>query len=200
MTIANDAQRPEPLLLEGHRVALGPLRGDLVPVYQRWVSSPEVALGLGYTDVVTLATAQAWHDRASVDRAAAHFTIYDRADFLPVGTCGLCRIDHCNNVASFVIRLGERRGQGLGTEATRLALDWGFHVIGLRNVELRVWAWNRAAIGAYRRAGFREAGRLRGAHVTMGRRCDVLIMDAVPKDFTGSVIQARSGLRPPGEP
>ena len=35
--------------------------------------------------------------------------------------------------------MGERRGQGLGTEATRLVLDYAFHVLQLRNVMLRPW-------------------------------------------------------------
>jgi diamine N-acetyltransferase len=86
--------------------------------------------------------------------------------------------------------LGERRGQGLGTEATRLALDWAFTVLGLHNVDLRVFAWNRAAVRCYEKAGFRRAGLLRGGAVCLGRRFDVVIMDAIAEEFTGSVLAA----------
>ncbi len=196
-----DADRPAPpLLVEGERVALGPLRRDLIPTYQRWVSALEVAFGVGHLGVLTLDAEQAWYERASSDPAAAHFTIYDRADLAPVGTCALFAIDHHHGTATFGIQLGERRGQGLGTEAARLTLDWAFHVLDLHNVELRVWAWNLAAIRAYRNAGFRAVGRLRGAHVTMGQRYDVVIMDAIPEDFTGSVIQARLAVPPTERP
>jgi diamine N-acetyltransferase len=80
----------------------------------------------------------------------------------------LVRIDHHAGTAEFGIALGERRNQGLGTEATRLVLDWAFTVLGLHNVLLVTFSWNLAAIRAYTNAGFREIGRRRGATVTMG--------------------------------
>ena len=97
-------------------------------------------------------------------------------------------IDHRHGTATFGIMLGERRGQGLGTEATRLMLDWAFTVLGLHNVDLLVFAWNRPAIRCYEKAGFRQIGRRRGGAVCMGRRFDVVIMDAIAEEFTGSVL------------
>ena len=48
---------------------------------------------------------------------------------------------------------GVRRGQGLGTEATRLVLDYAFHVLELRNVLLETLEWNAAGLEAYSMAG-----------------------------------------------
>ena len=90
----------------------------------------------------------------------------------------------------FGILIGERRGQGFGTEATHLMLDWGFHTLGLRNVMLQALAWNGAAIRAYEKAGFRRIGTRRQAAMSRGRRTDVVLMDAVPEDFTGSALAA----------
>jgi hypothetical protein len=58
---------------------------------------------------------------------------------------------------------------------------------------VHVFAWNRPAIRCYEKAGFREIGRRRGGAVCMGRRFDVVIMDAVAEEFTGSVL---TGLVP----
>ena len=88
----------------------------------------------------------------------------------------------------FGIAIGERRGQGLGTEATRLALDYAFHVLQLRNVLLETLEWNIAGLKAYERAGFRRIGVRRGAVISRGRPTDVVIMDAVPEDFGASVL------------
>src|SRR3954452_20492140 len=74
------------------------------------------------------------------------FTVYDRADSAAVGTAGLLDIAHGNGTAEFAIALGERRGQGLGTEATRLVLDFAFHVLQLRNVLLETLDWNVAGL------------------------------------------------------
>jgi diamine N-acetyltransferase len=93
--------------------------------------------------------------------------------------------------------IGERRNQGLGTEATRLTLDWGFTVLGLHSTLLVSFSWNTAAIRAYEKAGFREIGRRRGAVVTLGRRFDQVLMDAVAEEFTGSVLSKQA---PPEDP
>ena len=47
-------------------------------------------------------------------------------------------IDRRNRTATFVIFIGETkaRGQGYGTETTRLVLDYAFTALGLHNVDL----------------------------------------------------------------
>jgi RimJ/RimL family protein N-acetyltransferase len=111
------------------------------------------------------------------------------SDSAPVGTAGLFQISHAHGCAAFAIALGERRGQGLGTEATRLALDFAFHVLRLRNVRLETLEWNVAGLTAYERAGFRRIGVRRGARMSRGRPTNVVLMDAVPEDFGASVLR-----------
>jgi diamine N-acetyltransferase len=192
--LAESAEPALHLIVTGERVALGPLREDLVPVYARWMTTLEVARGLGNTTIYTVEAEKGWYEQAAKpDPGQAHFVVYDRFDLEPIGTTGLINIDHRHGTATFEIMLGERRGQGLGTETTRLVLDWAFTVLGLHNVDLVVFAWNRPAIRCYEKAGFREIGRRRGGAVCMGRRFDVVIMDAVAEEFTGSVL---TGLVP----
>lgn len=196
MTTTSTENVEPQLLIAGERAALGPLRGDLVPVYRRWVNDREVARGLGANVVMTEEAERAWYEEASRSGSGqVNFTVYDQDDLAPVGTTGLFGIDHYHGRATFGIMLGERRGQGLGTEATRLVLDWGFTVLGLYNVDLKVWEWNTAAIRAYTKAGFREIGRRRGGAVVMGRRFDEVLMDAIAPEFDGSAL---AGLVPDG--
>ena len=56
-------------------------------------------------------------------------------------------------------------------------------MIGLRNVMLETYDFNEAAQRAYERAGFRVIGRRRDAVLALGRRCDVILMDATVDDF-----------------
>jgi RimJ/RimL family protein N-acetyltransferase len=194
-----DEQKPEPLLLvKGERAGLGALRRELIPAYHRWRSDAEVMRGQGRTEVSTIEAVQAWYDQAtSPGSSEVHFTVYDLTDLTPVGTALLVRIDHHQGTAEFGILIGERRGQGLGTEATRLTLDWGFTVLGLHNILLVTFSWNIAALRAYEKAGFQEIGRRRGAVITLGRRFDQVLMDAIADEFTGSVL---SGQAPPEDP
>jgi diamine N-acetyltransferase len=177
----------------GDKVALGPLRLDLAPVYARWWNEREVRRGLDYLGVSNPRAQEKWVDD-NLERSAEHepkaveFTVYDRSDSAPVGTAGLLGISHAQGCAEFAIALGERRGQGLGTEATRLVLDFAFHVLQLRNVMLETLAWNVAGLTAYERAGFRRIGVRRGARISRGQPTDVVLMDAVPEDFGASVL------------
>jgi RimJ/RimL family protein N-acetyltransferase len=187
--LAAPAEPAPHLIVTGERVAFGPLREDLIPVYANWLTTLEVACGVGNTVIYTVEAESTWYEEAAKpDPGQALFTIYDRFDLVPIGTTGLTNIDHRHGTATFGIMLGERRGQGLGTEATRLMLDWAFTVLGLHNVDLLVFAWNRPAIRCYEKAGFRQIGRRRGGAVCMGRRFDVVIMDAIAEEFTGSVL------------
>src|SRR5919198_698339 len=105
-----------------------------------------------------------------------------------VATALLVRVDQRAGTAEFGLTIGERRNQGLGTEATKLVLDWAFTVMGLHNLLLLTFSWNLPAIRAYSKAGFREIGRRRGAVVTLGQRYDQVLMDAVADEFTDSVL------------
>jgi diamine N-acetyltransferase len=177
-------------------VALGPLRRDLAATYARWINQPEVKRRLMMVGLMTPETEDTYLEEtmkaaAGRDPTTAAFTIYDRADDEPIGTSSLMEINWRHRHARFGIFLGERRGQGLGTEATRLVLDWGFNMLGLANVLLEVLTDNERAIRAYERAGFRRLGVRRGAILDAGgTQVDEMLMDAVPADFGESALRA----------
>jgi diamine N-acetyltransferase len=181
-------ERDEPdLILVGDRVALGPLRRDLAALQARWMNSADVRFGLQQAGLATPETEERWVEetvKAGAERepTAVGFLIYDRNDLAPVGNATLFSINHMNATSKYGILLGERRGQGFGTEATWLILGWAFETLGLRNVLLEVLAWNTGAMQAYERAGFRRIGIRRGASNSRGARTDVILMDAIPED------------------
>jgi diamine N-acetyltransferase len=183
-------------VLEGERVALGPLRKDLADSYRRWVHDLDVRTGILTVGIYSLEAEEAWVEETNAKCGGpapemAAFTVYDLSDGTPVGTTSLMRIDWRLSRAEFGIALGERRGTGLGTEATRLTLDWAFNMLGLHNVMLTVLPTNAAAIRAYEKAGFKRIGPRRDALSVMGRRGDELLMDAVAGGFESPVLAAR---------
>jgi diamine N-acetyltransferase len=191
------------ILVQGQRVGLGALRHDLIPAYLRWRSDPEVMRGTGEsTQIPTVEAMQAWYEQATKPRnREVHFTIYDLDDLAPVGTALLVRVNQHAGTAEFGLTIGERRNQGLGTDATKLVLDWAFTVMGLHNIFLVTFSWNLPAIRAYSKAGFRKIGRRRGAVVTYGQRYDQVLMDAVANEFTESVLAKEAPPRAtPGHP
>jgi diamine N-acetyltransferase len=172
----------------GERVALGPLRRDLLPAYQRWSNDLAAADRLGSLPrPVTLEGQTAWYDQ---EASRITFTIYERAAWRAIGGCSLNEVDHRQGTANLVILIGEAdaRGQGYGTEAVRLLLDVAFTALGLHSVMLGVYEFNRAGRRAYQKAGFRECGRRRQARVMGGRRWDEIFMDCLATEFTSPVL------------
>jgi RimJ/RimL family protein N-acetyltransferase len=78
-----------------------------------------------------------------------------------------------------------RLDRGLGTEALRLALGFGF-ATGLHRVSVRVLASNARAIACYRKCGFVEEGREREAALVEGGWQDDLIMGLLDREFAAT--------------
>jgi len=172
--------------IEGELVALGPHRRDLLPTYQRWVNDFATLRTLAIPPrPMTLEAETDWFEAVANASSDIGFTVYERRTWRPVGNTGLHGVDHRNRSATFGILIGEPdcRGRGLGTEVTRLMLDYAFTALGLHNVLLTVYEFNRAAQRAYQKAGFREIGRRRQCRLMGGRLWDEIYMDCLATEF-----------------
>ena len=127
----------------------------------------------------------------SKDEDQADFTIYEKARLRPIGAAGLIGINSPNRSAEFYIMIGDKEswGKGYGTEVARLMLEYGFTCLGLQNINLWVNAANERGIRAYRRAGFRVAGRLRESVRMGGRAYDSILMDCLATEFRGGAMR-----------
>jgi len=207
----------EPIItMQGERVALGPMRRDLVPEYTRWLNDLAVARNLGpIRGPVTEEAELAWFERAVANDAAAHFTIYAPADSMhtdpsagvgatgvawrPIGTTALMGIDWRNRTAEFGIMIGvtDAWGRGYSTETTRLMLDYAFTALGLHSVMLRVAAYNLAGLRAYTKAGFQEFGRRHETHRMGGRFWDTIYMECLASEFVSPYLASIFAPDPP---
>jgi RimJ/RimL family protein N-acetyltransferase len=178
---------PDVVNLSSGRIALGPLREDLAPVYNRWrndfwaqrtYGNPIYPVSLE----VTLENTQ--NQARSTD--AYTFTIYRRDIWQPIGKTNLQNIQFDQGTAEFGIGILEPsfRGQGYGTEATRLMLFYGFRLLGLHAIQLTVDGANPGGQRAYEKAGFKLAGRYREAVLVDAKHYDLIHMDILASEFT----------------
>lgn len=95
------------------------------------------------------------------------------------------RVDAGNHRATFSLGIfvPHRRGMGLGQEATRLVVRWGFVELGLHRVELEVLATNVRAIRCYRACGFIHEGTRRQAELYPDGWLDFLVMGMLRNDL-----------------
>ena len=198
----SDQSADQPVVnIVGEKVALGPCRRDLMPLYDRWFNDFEV--GMPYFLQLrphTREAREAWYEQlANDDPTVTYFQIYERTTMRPIGRTMLYQIDLFERTADFGILIGERDcwGKGYGTETAILMLDYGFTLLRLHNIMLRVDSYNERAIRAYKRAGFREFGRRHEARRRGERTYDIVHMECLAADFHHSRLHS---LLPEGEP
>lgn len=180
------------ITVEGDKVALGPIRRDLIPLYHRWITDLSTNRFLLARSVsMTLDAEIEWFDGVSKQSNIAMFTIYELPDYRPIGNVDLHKIDATNRSAELGIMIGEAnaRGRGLGTEAMRLVCDIGFNVLELNSISLVTFGWNVAGQKAYVKAGFREIGRRREARWFDGRYWDDIWYDLLRSEFESPVVR-----------
>lgn len=191
----SDERAPEQPILNiiGERVALGPLRRDLVPLYARWRNDFFVQRTFGNVPrPVSIEQQTESFERQATTTDAYWFTIYakDNETLRPIGTTDLFDVDFRMRFCTFGMMIGEAdaRGKGYGTEVVRLMLDYAFTALGLNNVMLTVSEYNLAGRRAYEKAGFKEFGRRREADVMGGVDYDEVYMDCIASEFDSPVL------------
>lgn len=174
----------------GPSVSLGPLRSDLIHLYNRWNNDFQTTRTLSTTRPVIFEEEKSAFEQVYQSREYIFFTIYEKSTLTPICNTFLSNVDYKNRTAEFNIVIGEEtsRGKGYGTEVASLVLDYAFIVAGLHNVFLKVYEFNKGAIRAYEKAGFKKCGRRRQAHYMYGKFWDVIFMDALAADFNSPVL------------
>lgn len=189
-----DHEHPSIINVTGDNVVLGPLSKDLLPTFTRWINDFHTLRTLGSLrpGPTTVESEETWYARVTGESNGVTFLIRERLSGVPIGATGLHGIDFRNRSASFGIMIGEpsARGQGYGTEAATLMLDYAFNALGLHSVSLTVAEFNVAGRRAYHNAGFRECGRLREHLWLAGKMCDQILMDCLATEFDSPVLAA----------
>jgi RimJ/RimL family protein N-acetyltransferase len=112
------------------------------------------------------------------------YAIVDRSGRV-IGSVRLWRISEGNKSAMLTIYIGDKAcwGRGYGTDALRLALREAFGPMGLKRVELHVFAFNTRAIRSYEKAGFTREGVRRMALIRGDQQHDILVMGILREEF-----------------
>jgi diamine N-acetyltransferase len=77
----------------------------------------------------------------------------------------------------------DKRLKGYGTDATRLMLWFGFHVLGLHSIYLDIMENNARAIHVAEKVGFKRVGILRETEFVDGKYKGLLYMDILRDEF-----------------
>ena len=177
--------------LVGDNVYLSPISLDDVEEYTEMVNNIEVSIGLGcvvYTNIMDFESEKELLNSIKKEKIFG-VRLLENDELL--GNVSFKSIGEIHRTAEMGIMLGNPKYQrkGYGMEAINLLLDYGFSFLNLRNISLNVFEYNEVAYNLYKKAGFKEAGRLRKAVEIMGKTYDVIIMDMLKEEFQSVYIK-----------
>lgn len=179
--------------IEGQGVLLGPFEREQIPLYTRWFNNFETLRTQGdpVPKPMSLEITTSWYESyVAGNSETTWFTVYERNSRAPIGWTKLKDIDYRNRSAEFAVMIGEPsgRGKGYGTETARIMLDYGFTALGLHNIRLYYFEFNRAGKRAYEKAGFLEYARRRESHLMGGKLWDTVYMECLSTEFESPLL------------
>jgi RimJ/RimL family protein N-acetyltransferase len=180
--------------LTGEKVVLRPFSdGDLAAI-RAVLLDPEARILTG--SVHDEATARApeppdeekllldWYGNRNDQADRLDLAVTDKVTGECVGEAVLNDWDPGNESCNFRIFIGPNgRDRGLGSEATRLIVGYGFERLGLHRISLEVYAFNPRARRAYEKAGFRAEGVLRESLRYDGEWIDATVMSILASEW-----------------
>ncbi len=151
--------------LTGEKVVLRPFADADLDGIRVALRDPEVIRLTGSTpddDADQEKILRRWYGTRNAQPDRLDLAVVDRAEQVCVGEVVFNEWSAANGSCNFRVLLGPAgRDRGLGTEAVRLFVGYGFEQLGLHRIELEVFAFNPRARRVYEKVGFVAEGVLR---------------------------------------
>ena len=182
-----DSDRPSAVekFLVGERVYLRPLEAEDLRHIRKWANDPTIRALTGETKPMSQAEANAWYERVRNDEYRVWFIVALQANDRPIGEAGLLRMFPAWRTTDLSIILGEEDvwGQGYGTEAIHLLLDYAFGYLNFHRVAIGVVGFNERALQFYEKVGFKREGVQRDGYYHDHRYADYVMMSILEDEY-----------------
>ena len=168
----------------GDRIYLSPMNSDDYLQYVEWMNSYEVGKGTGsISRMVSIESEKEWLAKATSEKY--NFAIVLKENDMLLGNISLMKVHDVDRTAELGIFIGNENylSRGYGSEAIMLLLDYAFNYVNLNNIMLRVFDYNKRAIKAYEKCGFKTYGVWKKSHYFNGKYSDEIYMNILKEDF-----------------
>jgi RimJ/RimL family protein N-acetyltransferase len=141
--------------------------------------------GSNQDSAFTLENLENWYATRGTTDDRLDLSIIERATGAWAGEVVLNELSRQNESCGFRILLQGPRfyGRGLGTESTRLVIDYAFGTVGVHRIELEVYDFNPRARHVYEKLGFVHEGTKRDALQWDGKWIDCHCMGLRDRDW-----------------
>jgi RimJ/RimL family protein N-acetyltransferase len=142
--------------IEGENVALAPTNLNHIHLYTKWSNNPKARLYARNMMPYTTEDLKKWFEPREGFTQHVGFEIWHKKDKIPIGTCGFGRIDWVDRNANIYMSIGEPAywNKNLGTEASRLLIDYGFKELNFFKIYAGVFEPNIRSWSVAEKDGF----------------------------------------------
>ena len=171
--------------LVGERVILRPVESSDAELLNQWCNDPEIRRLTGEVSPSSMAETEAYIKRLTSSPDRAWFIIVDKHTGRAIGETGLLRMFPAWRTTDLSIILGEKDawGQGFGTDAINLLMDYAFGALNFHRISIGVVGFNQSALAFYRKIGFREEGIQRDGYYCDHQYSDFVMMSILEDEF-----------------
>ncbi len=171
--------------LSGEKVYLRPVEQADMALFYRWANDPETRGLIGETRPSTYAATVEYYDRVQKEPDRVWLAVVVRQANQLVGETGLLRMFPAWRTTDWSLIIGPKaaRGQGYGSEAAQLMLNYAFGHLGFHRVAVGVVGFNTAALRFYERLGFKREGLQRDGYYYAHRYHDFVMLSLLEDEF-----------------
>ena len=184
--------------LVGDRIYLSPkgVSEEEAEKFTEWMNDFQVSDYTGRSSkITTLVNEKEWlEDSAKNSNNNRNFAIVELNTNKLIGVIGLENFYWVTRNAELGIFIGDPdyRGNGYGTEAIKLILEFGFKYLNLHSIRLSLLDVNERAHKCYLKCGFKDTGITRDAIFLNGKYHNKLHMDILENEFEGEYIRNKN--------
>ena len=171
--------------IDGNKIYLSPIDVEDASMYVKWLNNPNISDKLHSTRRVFNEVNEKEFINSRLLNGDYIFSIIRKDDDKLIGNVGLNSINNIDGTATIGIFIGDEdnHNKGYGSDALRAILNYGFGVLNLNNIDLKVFDFNERAINCYKKVGFKEYGRRHKAYYVNNEYHDELLMEILKEDF-----------------
>ncbi|MFC3478592.1 GNAT family N-acetyltransferase [Halobacterium litoreum] len=167
---------PGTVFRRGDRVTLCTVEHEDAEFVQRGHNHPDVGVSLGLSQPENESEAESHVAQYEDDPLNVSLLVCVDGEGdgpTPVGKVSLMDLHHTRPEISYWV-LPEYHGNGYGTEAVELLVDYAFSAHEIRGLQAQAFAPNEGSVGVLENLGFTHEGTLRDARFRDGEYVDVV--------------------------
>lgn len=165
----------------GKNVYLRRITSEDTNMVVQWRNSKEVKENFIYRTPLTYESHIQWYERYVVSGEIDDFIICDNYTNEALGCVYLQKYELEHHRAEDGIFLGTNtvRGRGIGSEALRLLIEYGFEQKKLHKIVARVLASNMVSLRLHEKVGFQREAYFKDEVYIDGKYCDIVMLGMI---------------------